>query len=438
MSEAPVVVIGAGPQGLAAAAHLRERGIEFLVLERGDAAGAAVAEWGHVRLFSDWTELVDAAAARLLAALGVEVPGSGYPSGADWVAGYLAPLARELGDRVRYGARVTGVGRKGRDRVVDEGRGDQPFVVHVENADGAEERLEARAVLDASGTWGQPNPAGADGLPALGERAASAAGLLRHRIPTLADAAADAGGHVVVVGNGHSAVTAVLQYVDVARSRPLRISWVLRRGTVGTTFGGGDADELAARGALGARARRVVEDGTVELVTGFRTERIDLVDGRAVLVAEDGRALPAADRVVVLTGFRPDLGMLGELRLALDDRLQAPPLLAAEVDPNIHSCGTVRATGAAQLAHPEPGFYVVGAKSYGRAPTFLALTGYEQVRSVVAALAGDHEAAARVELKLPDTGVCGGSGVFDDPVSGGSCCAPAPQVLQIGRAAVSA
>lgn len=435
MSELPVIVIGAGPQGLAAAAHLHERGLDFLVLESGDGAGAAVGEWGHVRLFSEWTELVDAAAGRLLADRGVEVPVAGYPSGADWVASYLAPLARELGPRVRFGSRVLGVGRKGRDRVVDEGRADQPFVVHVEYADGREERVEGRAVLDASGTSGQRSPAGADGLPALGERSAAAAGVLSHRIPTLAEAVEHAERHVVVVGNGHSATTAVLQFVDVARSRPgTRITWVLRRGTVGTTFGGGEADELPARGALGIRARRAVDDGVVEMVTGFRTERIDLADGRAVLVAEGGRTLPPADHVVVLTGFRPDLAPLSELRLSLDERLQAPPLLAAEIDPNIHSCGTVRATGAAQLAHPEADFYLIGAKSYGRAPTFLALTGYEQVRSVVAALAGDHEAAARVELALPETGVCGGSGVFDDPVAGDACCRPEPRVLQIGRA----
>ena len=130
--------------------------------------------------------------------------------------------------------------------------------------------------------------------------------------------------------------------------------------------------------------------------------------------AEDGRQLAAADRVVVLTGFRPDLSFLSEIRLGLDTRLQAPVRVAAEVDPNAHSCGSARATGAADLAHPEAGFYIVGAKSYGRAPTFLALTGFEQVRSVVAQLAGDREAAARVELALPETGVCGGSGGFDD------------------------
>ena len=428
VSDLPVVVIGAGPQGLAAAANLRERGVDFVVLEAGAGPAAAVSEWSHVRLFSAWPELIDPAAARLLAAGDWIAPRTGYPTGGEWIASYLAPLAQSLGGSVRYGARVVGVGRKGRGKVIDEGRATQPFVVHIENLDGTEERLEARAVLDASGTWGQPNPVGADGLPALGETRTSEAGLLSHRIPTLAEAAPFAGGHVVVVGNGHSAATAVLQLADIARARAgTRVTWVLRRGNVGTTFGGGDADELAARGALGTRAQRAVESGLVEMVTGFRVERVDIVgaDQQAVLVAEDGRILSPADHVFALTGFRPDLSIVSELRLDLDVSLQAPARLAVEIDPNIHSCGTVRATGAAELAHPETDFFVIGGKSYGRAPTFLALTGYEQVRSVVAALAGDHEAAARVELKLPDTGVCGGSGDFD-VAEGGSCCAPAP------------
>lgn len=155
-----------------------------------------------------------------------------------------------------------------------------------------------------------------------------------------------------------------------------------------------------------------------------------------VLTAEDGRELAPADAVAVLTGFRPDLGFLSELRLDLDPVLQAPRAIAPAIDPNVHSCGTAAPTLAADLAQPEPGLYLVGMKSYGRAPTFLAMTGYEQVRSVAAELAGDHEAAARSELLLPDTGVCGGAGLFDDPdgASGGACCAPAPQVLQIGLA----
>ncbi|WP_286343512.1 NAD(P)-binding domain-containing protein [Frondihabitans sucicola] len=438
MSDLPVVVIGAGPQGLAAAAHLLERGLDPLVLEAGDGPAAAVNEWGHVRLFSDWSELVDTTAGRLLEGTGWTAPAKGYPTGAQWISRYLSPLAEALGDRVRYGTTVTGIGRQGRDRLVDAGRSEQPFTVHV-NAGGTEERITARAVIDASGTWSTPNPLGADGLPALGEKAAAA--FISDRIPDFHDHDRFAGKHTVVVGSGHSAATAINELTRVAKQHPdTRITWVLRRGGVGNTFGGGTADELPERGALGARAQKSVEAGIVDLVTGFRVERINTTDTGAVLISEDGRALPEADLVVALTGFRPDLSFLSEVRLELDATLQAPIRIAAEVDPNVHSCGSVRATGAADLAQPEQDFYLVGAKSYGRAPTFLAMTGYEQIRSVVAELAGDHEAAARIDLILPDTGVCGGAGLFDDPTGarGGACCAPASTLLQIGRAPVTA
>lgn len=451
----PVVVIGAGPQGLASASHLVERGLEPIVLESGNGPAEAVSQWRHVRLFSPWSELTDAAARRLLEPSGWTAPEKGFPTGAQWIDEYLAPLATALGDRIRYDARVVGVGRKGRDLSVDAGRADQPFVVHVRHADGSEVRVDASAVIDASGTWTSPNPAGADGLPAIGERAALEAGVLDYRTPSIEDAADLAGKHIVVVGNGHSAATAIGVLARIAKREPgTRVSWVLRRGMVGNTFGGGNADELPERGALGQRAKQAVEEGLVELTTGFRTEQVIFEGGAAILVAEDGRRLPAADRVIVLTGFRPDLSFLSEIRLDLDRRLQAPARVAVEVDPNFHSCGSVRATGAADLAHPEPGFYIVGAKSYGRAPTFLALTGFEQVRSVVAEIAGDKEAAARVDLVLPDTGVCGGAGVFDAPddespggsccapsaavpaaeAASTSCCAPAPQLIQLGLA----
>ncbi len=436
MSSLPVVVIGAGPQGLAAAAHLLERNLEPLVLEAGAGPGAAIEQWSQVRTFSPWPELIDSAAVRLLEPTGWTPPREGFPTGREWIDSYLTPLGVALGEHVRYGTRVVAVSRRGRDRLVSPGRREQPFVVHVTDSAGSESRLEARAVIDASGTWSQPNPAGADGVPAIGERTAAAAGLLSYLPPTPALTTALAGKHVVVIGSGHSAMTAVIELAEiVARDPSTTVTWALRRGVVGDTFGGGAADELPQRGALGVRSREAVDDGRVTLLSGFRTERIDVADGRVTVIAEDGRSLPVADHVVVLTGFRPDLSFLSEMRIELDPILQAPVKVAPEIDPNLHSCGSVSPHGAAELAHPEPDLYIVGMKSYGRAPTFLALTGYEQVRSVAAELAGDHEAARRVELVLPETGVCSGAGLFDEPEgsSVGGCCgaAAAPQPLSL-------
>jgi len=422
----PVVVIGAGPQGLAAAAHLLERGIEPLVLERGPAAGAAVSEWGHVRLFSEWPELIDAASRRLLDARGWVAPGPGYPTGGEWVRQYLAPLAAALGDRVRVGVTVTGIARSGQDKVADGGRAARPFDVRATGAEGTELRFRARAVLDASGTWSSPNPAGSSGLPALGEASAVAAGLVSYRVPESVSHLA--GKHVVVLGSGHSAAHAVVRLAGLAqRSAGTRVEWAIRRDIPSGLSSA--ADQLPARGALGGRARDAVAAGHVAQVTGFRTSELRRIEGRLCVISEDGQRIDDVDHVIVLTGFRPELSILREVRTAIDPSLEAVAGLASEIDPNVHSCGTVRATGARELAQPEPDFYIVGAKSYGRAPTFLALTGYEQVRSVVAELAGDHEAAARNELVLPDSGVCGGAGDLD----GGSCCAPAPkQSIEIG------
>ncbi|WP_017587144.1 NAD(P)-binding domain-containing protein [Nocardiopsis ganjiahuensis] len=434
--ERPVVVIGAGPAGLAAAAELVARDLPVLVLESGDTAGAAVSEWGHVRLFSMWRDLVGPAAEKLLSATGWRRPDdSGYPTGREWVEEYLAPLAEAVGDRVRFGTRVTGVSRLGRNRVVDAGRTEQPFTVRVHTREG-EERLLARAVVDASGTWGTPNPVGGDGLPALGE--AAAAERISYRVPDLGDERTRtryAGRTTAVVGSGHSALTALVALASLAQEVPgTKALWVLRRGDVGDAFGGGAADQLAARGALGQRARAAVEAGDVEVVTGFRTAQVRSGDGGTVLVGEGGRELGPVDEVVALTGFRPDLSPLSEVRLDLDPTLEAPVRLAPLIDPNQHSCGTVYPHGAAELSHPEEGFFLAGMKSYGRAPTFLALTGYEQVRSIAAHLAGDHEGAARVELVLPETGVCGGAGLFDDPTASkadaGGCCGPTPEVAE--------
>lgn len=441
----PLVVVGAGPIGLAAAAHAQSRGLPTVVVELGDGAGAAVREWGHVRLFSAWSELVDPAAEQLLTATGWQRPDpAGYPTGRDWVDAYLAPLAEALAATdevdVRFNHRVVGVAKQGRDRLVDSGREEAAFTVHVATETGTV-LLTAGAVIDASGTWYGTNPLGGDGLPAPGEAEHSRA--ITYGIPDLADRLVRqryAGKRVAVAGRGASAQNTLVGLTALAAEAPgTEVVWLLRRPGTDDAFGGGDNDQLEARGALGKRAQTAVEDGPVHVVTSFRTAEVsDDSDGRIALVSTDGRRVEAIDEVVVVTGFRPDLDWLREVRLDLDPVLSAPTQLAPLIDPNVHSCGTVYPHGVAELAQPEQGLYLAGMKSYGRAPSFLALTGFEQTRSIVAALAGDHEAAARVELVLPESGVCGGSGQFDgQPIQevGGGCCAPAaPDLLTIGRA----
>ncbi|GGU09780.1 FAD-dependent oxidoreductase [Actinomadura citrea] len=430
-AELPVVVIGAGPVGLAAAAHLAERGQEFLVLEAGDAAGAAISEWGHVRLFSPWRYDTDAAARRLLEPAGWALPDpDALPTGAELVRDYLAPLARvpELARRIRTGTRVVAVARRGVDVTRTVGRDQQPLLVRTVGPDGAVTDLTARAVIDASGTWGRSNPLGHSGLSAPGEDQAAA--YLTGPLPDVLGRDRDrfAGKHTLVVGMGHSAANTLLALAKLAKTAPgTRITWVVRSASVARLYGGGDADGLPARGALGIRLRAAVEGGEIELVrsftiTGFTSPNAGPATGpvNVVGVTPDGERVIEADAVVAATGFRPDLDMLREVRVELDPATEAPVRLAPMIDPNFHSCGTVPPHGERDLAHPETGFYLVGMKSYGRAPTFLMATGYEQVRSVVAALAGDRAAADAVELDLPETGVCSTNLIAEDQLPGAS------------------
>jgi hypothetical protein len=305
-------------------------------------------------------------------------------------------------------------------------RDEAPFEVRVETAAG-EVSLMARAVIDASGTYSTPNPLGANGLPAIGEAAARER--IFYGIPDVlgADRRRYAGRSVAVVGSGHSAFNTLLDLASLAATAAATtVTWVVRRDDVAAAYGGGAADALPARGSLGARLRELVDGGRLRLETGFRTQSVERAGARLTLRAADGRAIGPLDEVVAVTGFRPDLAMLRELRLDLDAMVESPRVLAPLIDPNLHSCGTVPPHGAEELRQPEPGLYIVGMKSYGRAPTFLMLTGYEQVRSVVAALTGDLASARRVELILPATGVCSTAPSADET---GYCAAPdSPQV----------
>jgi thioredoxin reductase len=434
MSALPTVVIGAGPVGLAAAAHLVAYRQPFVVLEAGAEAGAAVREWGHVRTFSPWRYMVDGAAKVLLTSAGWKEPDAAHlPTGHELVDEYVKPLANldAIRPHVRYHSRVIAVGRKDFDKVRTKGRDQQPFELQLETG----ETIEARAVIDASGTWRRPNPAGSGGVPAAGEHAN---GRIAYGIPDVLGRQRSryAGKHVLVVGSGHSAFNVILDLVTLAdQATGTRITWAMRREHLDSVWGGGANDALEARGELGQRTRRAVESGQIRVLTPFRIRTFAYeAEGVRVGGAIGGeQATVDVDQVIVCTGFRPDLDILREVRLGIDPWLECAPALGPLIDPNEHSCGTVRPHGARELAHPEKDFYIVGMKSYGRAPTFLMATGYEQARSVVAMLSGDVVAAERVQLVLPETGVCG-----TDASAGGGCCETAPVPVAVAAAPAAA
>jgi glycine/D-amino acid oxidase-like deaminating enzyme len=429
VSDLPIAIIGGGPVGLAAAAQLLARGLDPIVLEAGTSVGTAPRAWGHVRMFSPWRYNIDAAARRLLEGQGWQAPDPNrFPTGEDLVSEYLEPLARtpSIATRLRLGTRVTGVTRAGLGKVRNAGREIAPFEIRLD-AQGREIRIFARAVIDASGAWGNPAPAGASGLPAMGEQAATS--LIRYGMPDVlgGERARYAGRRTLVVGTGHSAIGTVIDFCALAAvTIGTEVFWASRTGDLTRVYGGGDADQLPQRGALGQHLKNLIMAGAVNVLAPFAVDVMQPADdGRLEVISrgEEGAQHITVDQLVVATGLRPDLTLLREMRLDLDAALECPSALGPLIDPNVHSCGTVRPHGVFELAQPEPGLFIAGMKSYGRAPTFLLATGYEQVRSIGAYLAGDVEAARRVELDLPQTGVCSGNLT---PVSDEGCCAPVP------------
>ncbi len=441
-----VAIIGAGPVGLAAAAHILERGLRPIVLEAGESAGHAVRQWGHVQLFSPWEYNVDRAAARLLAPTGWNSPEPDqYPTGAELVERYLEPLATKtvLATHIHTSSRVTGISRVGFDKLKTKGREAAPFEIRYQNGQGPKV-LRADAVIDASGTWQSPNPAGANGLPAIGETQAAAK--IAYGMPDVLgkDRARYAGKTVAVLGAGHSAIGTLTDLAHLAAQAPETTPiWLLRGSDPAKAFGGGANDKLVARGELGAAFAALVASGQVRVETEFRVSHLTATGSRLTVGTGGaccGRHV-VVDELVVATGFRPKLDFVSELRIQLDPSIECPVALAPLIDPNEHSCGTVRPHGARELAQAEPGFYFAGIKSYGRAPTFLMITGYEQVRSIAADIAGDREAAERVELELPETGVCNRSTGLDtnkccggpEPSDVDACCVSDANAKQEGK-----
>ncbi len=400
----PVAVIGAGPIGLATAAHLQARNLPFFVVEAGNLA-ENVRSWSHVTLFSPWQYNIDPAAKVLLEKVGWVAPADEViPTGKELIEYYLEPLAAIFKEKIYSNHRVIAMTREETDRMKSTNRANSPFQLYVETTHGIKV-MKAGAIIDATGTWGNPNPVLSNGLWLKSER--DLGDFIDYHIPNVEqNKAIYANKKIAVVGGGHSAINSLLQLAELKTEFPqTKIIWVLRKQRVEDAFGGGSNDELAARGELGLRIAELVKNGTIDVKTPFRIQSISKNEQGIQLKASTGK-IEGLDRLIVNTGNRPDFQMNSELRYEVETITEAVPALAPLIDPNEHSCGSVTAHGEKELRQPEPNFYIVGSKSYGRAPTFLMATGYEQIRSVVAHLAGDTQAAQQVQLNLPETGVC--------------------------------
>lgn len=410
LNELPIVIIGAGPIGLAAAAHLAEKKERFIVLESGEQVGNSILSWGHVRFFSPWEFNIDKAAERLLKKQNWIAPSlTELPTGKELVERYLKPLSLlpEIASNIRLNTKVTAISKKNLDKMKSAEREEANFVVYVER-NGETERIPAKAIIDASGTWLTPNPINADSI--WSNREKDLQENIFYGIPNIKGIHQQryANKKVAVVGGGHSAINTLLELSDL--NEDTEIYWIMRKKSVQDAYGGEEKDALQARGELGSRIHRLVDEGRVQVITPFQIYDLQKSENGITIFGEmngEESTIEGVDEIIANTGSRPDFSFLREIRLSIDPATESIEALAPLIDPNVHSCGTVRPHGEEILRQPEKNFYIVGMKSYGRAPTFLMATGYEQVRSVVAYMTGDFESAKNVELELPETGVCG-------------------------------
>jgi len=401
MSKRRIAIIGAGPIGLEAALEGARRGFDVVVYESGS-VGRNLQEFGHIGLFTPFGMNSTPRGRARLAAEGNLVPADdALLTASELVDRYLAPLAAlpELRGAIRERSRVSHVGREGIPKtrgivaVGDESRSKQPFLVRVWDLSNGNSRLErADIVLDASGV-GPRNGTGRGGLPAPGEQYlynrvdCSISGLWRNMEYR--------GRHVLLVGDGHSAATALLEVERLIGEGvgPERVHWVRRdRGPDGAFAEVAD-DPLPARRALVTRANAIARTASwLEQHAGAIIEEYVLGrEGVQVHLCEASGApcTFVVDRVLALTGYQPDLALTRELQIHLCYASEAPMKLASAIltaaaasPESAGDCLKQIAHGAETLRNPEPDFYVLGAKSYGRNPVFLLTIGHQQIEDV--------------------------------------------------------
>ncbi|WP_156727080.1 NAD(P)-binding domain-containing protein [Streptomyces apocyni] len=392
-----IAVIGAGPIGLDAALACTDAGWPVTVYEAGPSAATHVRAWGHVRLFTPWELNVSP---RMRAHLPTAPTGNACPTGTELADRLLHPLTElpALQGRIRYATRVAAISRTGllkHEHIADITRAETPFTLLLDTPDG-EDTAQADIVLDCTGTYANPNTLGDGGIPAPGERA------LAHRITrtlpnTTTDRASDRwAGTVLLVGAGKSAQTAAR---DLATLPDTHLIWVVR--DAHPNWGAIQDDPLPGRQELvdisqkladSAHARATVHTGThIQSLTPSPaptpTPTPTPTPGNAPILVRlatpQGPQEVRVDHIVSLTGYTGDPTLHRQLQVHECYATGAPMnLSAALLGSSGADCLAQPAVGVDVLRNPEPHFYILGAKSYGRLNTFLLRSGYEQVNEV--------------------------------------------------------
>lgn len=395
-----LAILGAGPVGIEAALEASRYRFRVVVYDAGR-VGEHLRRFAHVRLFTPFGMNSTALGRETLRGAGAALPEDGalLTAGA-LVEDYLEPLARALAPAVavREHRRVTHVGREGTSKGSTPtrgaiARGSLPFLLRVEGAGGGVDYERADFVIDATGVYGSPGDLGPGGLPAAGQE--SLGGALDRHIPDLRDAARDryAGRRVLLLGSGHSAATALLELEALAgQGAAAEVHWIHRDRQ--PWFRELSPDPLPARRELARHANAVARSAPWlkrhpgAEVAGFAPRKNGAV---TAFVSENGSECRLmVDRVLALVGYRPDLAMTRELRVHHCYESEGPMKLAAAIqaaDGGSGDCLAQVAHGPASLETPEPGFCVIGAKSYGRRPDFLLSVGHQQARDAVALIA---------------------------------------------------
>lgn len=399
-----VAILGAGPVGLEAALAAAEADLPFTLYEASSSIAANVRDWRHVRLFSPWDLNVSPRVRDRLRRAGLEPPeGDVCPTGGELVERVLEPLAGlpEIASHLRLDHRVVTVGRDGlvkNDEIGTGARAHRPFRLLIRNGQGSERIERADAVLDCTGSYAVPNALGDGGIPAPGEAKVDAADRIDRRIPCLedpAEAARYAGRTTLLVGAGHSAQTAVRDLAELARREPgTRVIWALRGNASGPAPI--DDDPLTERAELMARAAELASGTSpaVEIRTGVVVESLG-VDGERVAVSlrrrdgapgDSGEAV-TVDRVLALTGSVGDHHLYRQLQVHECYATSGPMKLAAALLGDAGGdCLAQTSHGVETLRNPEPEFFILGSKSYGRNSTFLLRVGWEQVDDALGSL----------------------------------------------------